>query len=383
MKTKQLLFLTLVAALLVGAAKLSTKKPTATGGAQVGSKVLPALAINDIQTLDIRTPNATATVARVDGIWRVVNHHNYPADFGKIRDLLTKLADLKTLQSVRATTRQRRELHLQSDPGIDAAEQPAILDLKDKAGKSMETLLLGKERQRPSASQQPEPYGGAPDGRFIATGKGAIHLVGDTLSEVVAIPRQWMDEDFISVKPEEVSSIEISGTTNGNVVMKRSAGTIDFTLPAIPEDKETDAPGLTRLASALSYIRFDDIADPGTAPGTMGLDKPVTFVAHTFKGETYTVTIGRSTTPDTQYYARFAVAFIPPPAPTGADATNQAAKAQAELNEKLDADTKRLSAKIAPWTYRLNTYAAESFTMGYADLLKDKSTTEEKKPETN
>ncbi len=383
MKIKQLLVLTLIAAILVAAAKLATRKPSATGGSPVGAKVLPALAINDVQTIDIRTPDATATVARVDGLWRVTNHHNYPADFGKIRDLLTKLADLKTLQSVRATPQQRRELHLQSDPGIDSAEQPAILDLKDKTGKSLETLSLGKERQRPSSGPQPEPYGSFPDGRFIATSKGAIHLVGDTLSEAIATPRQWMDEDFVSVKPEDIASIEISGATNGAISLKRASGTTDFTLPTIPDGKEADAPGLTRLTSALNYTRFDDIADPAAAPASLGLDKPVTFIARTFKGETYTVTIGRSSPPDSQYYARLSVAFTPPPTPTGADATNQTAKAQADLNEKLAADTKRLSTKLAPWIYRLNSYSAESLVMGYADLLKDKPKPEEKKPEAN
>lgn len=383
MKGKQLLLLTIVAAILVGAAMLSMNKQSKHAATPAGGKALPGLAINDINSIAIKAPSETATVARVDGIWRVVNRYDYPADFGKIRDLLTKLADLKTLQSVRATVQQRRELHLAQGSGQDAAEQPTILDLRDKAGKPIETILLGKERVRPSATPEPDPYGSFPDGRYIATGKGALILVGDTLAEATPSPRAWMDEECLSVKPEDIAAIDVSGTTNGAIALTRTSGAAAFTLPSIPEGKEADSANLTRLSSALNYFRFEDIADPATTAATMGLDKPITFVARTFKGETYTATVGRSAAPDSKYYARFAVAFTPPPAPTGADATNQTARVQAEQNDKLAADTKRLAAKLGPWTYILNSYAAESLSMGYADLLKEKTKPEEKKTESN
>jgi len=381
MKIKQLLLLALAAAILIGLAIQSTKRQSKSAITAIGGKALPGLDVNDINAIDIVSPTATANVARVDGIWHVSNHFNYPADFGKIRDLLTKLADLKVLQAVRATKQQRRELHLVTGPGTDAGDQPTVIDLKDAAGKSQATLLLGKERMRQSPNPEPSPYGDFPDGRFLATGKGDIFLVGDTLSEAVTSPRAWMDEEFISVKPEDIAYIEVSGTTNGAVVLSRPVGGKDFVLPHVPKGKEADESKLTRLTSALNYIRFEDVADPATTVATMGLDKPVSFVARTFKGETYNVTLGHSAAPDSKYYARFSVSFAPPPAPDGAAGTNQAAKVQAEQNDKLAADTQRLSAKLAPWTYQLDTYAAESLAMGFGDLLKDEPKPEEKKAE--
>lgn len=381
MKGKQLLILTLIAAILTGLAMfLSTKRP-AHSGVVVGKKVLPSLRVNDIQALEISSASETVTVTRTDGIWRVVNRHNYPADFGKIRDLLTKLADLKVLQSVRATVQQRRELHLLHGPAADASEQPTVLNMKDAAGQPVETLLLGKERIRPSASPDPSPYGNFPDGRFIATGKGKIFLVGDTLTEAVTAPRSWMEDELLSIKPEDIASIEVNGATNGTIMLTRTNGNASFTLPEIPDGKVADESSLTRLSSSLSYLRFEDIADPSAAMDSTGLEKPVTFIARTFNGAAYTVSVGRSAAPDRKYYARFSVSFSSPLPSVAADSSNRIDKAQVTANEKLAADTKRLAAKLTPWTYILNAYTAESFTMGYGNLLKDKPKPAENKTE--
>lgn len=381
MNGKHLLLLTIVAAILVGMAMLSTQKQAKASSSAVGGKAIPGLAINNIQTIEIKAPASTVTVAKVDGIWRVANRHNYPADFDKIRELLTKLADLKTLQSIRATEQQRRELHLIPGSTSDALTQPTILDLKDASGKSLETLLLGKERMRPSANPEASPYDSFPDGRFIATSKGNILLVGDALPEAVTTPRSWMDEEFIKVKSEDIASIEISGSTKGAILLTRANSNSEFTIPHVPEGKEADATKLSRLTSTLNDLKFEDIATPGTPDEKMGLNKPITFIARTFKGESFTITIGQATAPESKYYARFAASFSAPPAAAGTDTTNQLVTAQAALNEKSAADTKILSDKLSPWTYILDSYNAEALSMGFTDLLKDKPKPEEKKSE--
>lgn len=381
MKGKHLLLLTVVAAILVGMALLTTRKQDKASSTAIGSKVIPGLAINDIQTVEIKATASSVTVAKIDGIWRVANRHNYPADFGKIRELLTKLADLKTLQSIRATEQQRRELQLLPGSTSDALTQPTILDLKDASGKSRETLLLGKERMRPSSSPEASPYDNFPDGRFIATSKGNIVLVGDALSEAVTTPRSWMDEEFVKVPSENLASIAISGSTNGTILLTRTNGNSEFTIPHIPEGKEADSAKLSRLTSALNYLRFEDIATPGTPDDKTGLDKPITFTAKTFNGESYTITIGHSSAQESKYFARVAASFTAPPAAANTNITNQLATAQAAQNEKSATDAKILSDKLAPWTYILDSYSAESLTMGFADLLKDKPKSEEKKSE--
>lgn len=383
MKGKQLAILTLVAVILVALAFASKRRQAGRNPVSAGRKILPELAVNDVQSILIQAPDGTATVARTEGLWRVAERFQYPADFDKIRNLLNKLAELKSLQTVRATPRQRTELRLAPDAAAGADGQPTVLTLRNASGQTMETLWLGKERM-PQQAMEADPYGGYPDGRFVATSKGDVFLAGDPLDEVLSSPRAWMDEEFVTIPAEEVLAIEVSGVTNGAIRLSRTDGAKPFALPSVPEGKEADADKLSRLASALAYLRFEDVAQPNTSPAAAGLDKPVIFTATTSKGVTCTLRIGRPTAPEGRYHAAVAMSFTPPPAPAAtaeAASTNAVAKAREEQNAKTAAHVARLSEKLSPWTYVLGKYEAETLVMGYSDLLKDKSAPETGKPE--
>lgn len=380
MKGKSLVILTFVAIVLVALAVVSNKRQSVRNKVVIGQKVLPSLAINDVQSISIEAPSATATVARIDGLWRVPSRYNYPADFEKIRTLLTKLAELKSLRTVRATQQQRQELHLAQAGAATADATPTVIALKDASGKPIEMLLLGKERMRAHGGVETSPYGSFPDGRFVATSKGSIHLVGDTLLDAAPNARSWMDEEFATLNADDILSIEVNGTTNGAISLARARGGEPFTLPSVPSGKETDSSKLARLTSALSYLRFEDVADPATPASATGLDRPVSFIAKTAKGVTCTLKIGHLPAAGSKYYAKVALTFSAPPA-SAAGGTNTVAAAQAEQTAKTAEDTARLSQKLSPWIYVIGEYEAEALVMGYADLLKDKPATEAVKPD--
>lgn len=384
MKGKQLAILTVAAVILVALAVTSKQRQVRRTTVSTGNKVFPGLAVNDVQSILLQSPSDTVTVSRAGGIWRVAERFQYPADFDKVRNLLNKLADVKSLRTIRAAPAQRAELHLATDGAAGADARPTVLTLRDASGKTLETILLGKQRMRTEAAPEASPFGGFPDGRFVANGKGDIFLAGDPLDEAMPSPRSWVDEEFVTIPAEEIVSIEVTGSTNGAIKLSRDKGSTPFVLPSIPAGKETDTDKLSRLTSALSYLRFEEVADPKASPASLGLDKPMTFAATTAKGITCTVRIGRAPAPESKYHATVAMTFTPPPAPPAADdaaATNGVAKAQAEQNAKTAAETARLSEKLKSWTYTLGNYEAESLVLGYADLLKDKAAPEEKKPE--
>lgn len=373
MKGKQLATLAVAAVVLMSLAVYSTKRNGTRTTVATSGKLFPSLAINDVQSIDIRAPSDTVTVARVDGLWRVAERFQYPADFDKVRSLLNKLATVKSLRPIEANPQQRADLQLQQDAGGTAA-RPTVITLRDASGTVMETVLLGKERTR--EGEGAPSYGGYPDGRFVATSKGDVHLIGDTLEEAITLPRSWMDEEFVNLPAEEILSVEVTGSAGGPVKLSRNSGLIPFSLPSIPDGKETDESKLSRLTSALAYLRFSDVADPKAEPSSLGMEKPVRYTATTSKGVTCTLLLGSPVGPDCKHHTTLSMEFTPPPPPADpAAATNGAAKAQAELNARTAADVARLSAKLKPWTYVLGKYEAESLMLGYSDLLKDKGGT--------
>ena len=378
MKSKQLIILAAVAALLAGAAALLTKNQSRESTAPgIGAKLLPGLRnqINDTARLTIASPSSTVTVSRIEGTWKVASKWNYPADFGKIREALNKLADLKSLQVIRTSPRARASMHLltAADTGATNREQCAtVVRLEGADNKTVATLALGNTTSRPGPSDDTGGMGGYPDGQYVMTDAGEVHLTGEVLHEFTGSAIDWVDRDFINLS--DVLSVRITGGSKGDVIVERASASDELKLVAvIPTNKVADATKISQIGSALGYFRFEDVADPKVEPAGTGLDKPVTYTARTRKGEVITVKVGTVTADGHARYMTAAAAFEPPvlPPPSG---TNQEAvvKARAEENAATAAAIKALQEKIGPWIYLIPQDSSAALTYGLQDLLNDK-----------
>lgn len=385
MKGKQLILLVGVAAILGGIAFwINHQEEQLMRPAGTGDKAFPALAVNEVAGITLQSATMTTTVAQAEGLWRVKGKFNYPADFTRVRELVNKLADLKVLRTLRTTPAERADLQLltPADPtATNAARRAAFLELVDRNGRQLLRLHVGTQH---SAQSSGMGMGGYPDGRFLMSDDGTVILVGDPMQELESQESEWLAPNFLTVNATEIEKIEVKGATNGAIqAAKTAAGGALTVQGSIPEGKEVDEAKMSRLASALSYLRFEDVADPALTAAQTGLDQPATYQARTAKGEIYTVHVGKSVAD--RRYARVTVAFEPPkPAPgsTPGSSTNsvEMAKKEAEVNAATAAQVQTLNNKLGPWLYLLNVSSAESLTLGFTDVLKDKpKPTEEKK----
>lgn len=391
MKGKQLILLVGVAVVLGGLALWTSREEDhSIRTVRTGEKALPALAVNEVAGITLHTAGLTTTVARTEGLWRVAGKFNYPADFARVRALLNDLAELKVLRTLRTTPEERAELSLliPADPtATNTARRAAFLELADKDGRALLRLHVGTQHGAQSAGMG---MGGYPDGRYIMSEDGTVMLVGNPLPELDNPASEWLDHDFLTLKAADIEKIEVTGSPHGPLRAVKTAAAATLSLQgSIPEGKEADEARLGQLAAALSYLRFEDVADPGMPAAQTGLDQPITYQARTAQGEIYTVQTGKSV--GSQRYARVKVAFEPPkPAvlPASGTATNNAEMAgkEAEAMAATAAQIQALNSKLSPWLYLLNASAAESLTMGFTDVLKDKpkptdeNNSEEQKP---
>jgi hypothetical protein len=384
MKGKQLIILTLLALVLGGLALWSTRKEAhRTTPSQMGRKLLPDLQqkLNDVNAIVIRSASGTATVGRLDGIWRVGGRQNYPAEFGKVRDLLTKLADVKILQAMRSSPNLLKDLQLAAEGGADG--QATVIELQDKTGKALASLRVGKPRTRAPATEEMSAYGSLPDGRFVAVGNEQVYLIGDPLNELAAADRDWLDHDLFTVNNSDLVALTVTGATTGVARLERPASGGEWVMTGLPAGKVLDSSKATGLASAMGFLRFEDLADSQLTPAQTGMDQPVTVQGKTLKGEIYTVRIGKATEDNVYRYASFSAAFEAPPEPAPTGGTNDAAvaKARAEEQARTAADVKQLNDKISPWVYLLNRYQVESLIKGQADLIKDAQEAKQAEPQ--
>src|SRR5205823_805435 len=111
---------------------------------------------------------------------------------------LRKLWDLKTVQEVKAGPSQFARLEL-IEPGREKGAG-TMLNLKDKDGKQLAALLLGKKFMKKSDGQ----FGGMgefPAGRYVTAPGGAkVSLVSDSLDDANPKPEAWLRRDFIKIE---------------------------------------------------------------------------------------------------------------------------------------------------------------------------------------
>ena len=63
-----------------------------------------------------------------------------------------------------------------------------------EAGKPLASVRAGKQHLRGGGdSEEMSPYGGYPDGRFMSVAKDHICLVGDPLSDLGGLGKNWME----------------------------------------------------------------------------------------------------------------------------------------------------------------------------------------------
>ena len=105
---------------------------------------------------------------------------DYPANFSQISELLLKLADLKIAQTEEVGPSQLGRFEL-LPPGA-ATNSGTLVEFKDQAGKTLNSLLLGKKHMRkPAGNSQFGGMGdeGWPDGRYVMAGADAKTVARD------------------------------------------------------------------------------------------------------------------------------------------------------------------------------------------------------------
>lgn len=380
MNSKNLVILAGVAAALIGGAVWSTRTESRhTTALGLGDPVLPGLKekLNEIAALSIHSGSATITVARTGDTWRVPGKWNYPADFNRVRDTLTKLSDLKVLQVLHTTPSDLAELQLQA-AGSNLEHQANGIVLRNQKGDTLATLYAGKTHSRPGPSEA-MGMGSFPDSQYVMDDKGQVSLVGEVLQDLQVPEQSWLDTEFVSLN--DILSFRVSGCTKGDFEASRLTLGEEFKLAAaVPSGKDLDNSKLNQAGSVLSYLRFEDVANPRLTPAQTGLDKPVTYQARTQKGQIVTVKVGQATAQESSRYIAVTVAYEPPPMPAPSGTNSEAvAKAQAEQVTKAAAEAKALNEKLSPWVYAISRETAETLSWGLGDFLKDKPGNEDKK----
>src|ERR1700682_6472899 len=102
MNRKQLALLLVVIVVLGGAGLIVRNQQNEarhSGNQGIGKKLVEDFPINDVATIALKQGTNELHLVKKDGLWRVRERNDYPANYSEISGFLLKLNDLKTVQT--------------------------------------------------------------------------------------------------------------------------------------------------------------------------------------------------------------------------------------------------------------------------------------------
>ena len=328
--------------------------------AKIGSKLFDKLPVNDVAQIRIVDGKGEVVLAIKDKRWVVKQRGDYSANYQDIGDLLVKLPDLKVVQTENVGAALLPRLNLvqpgktenkdaNKDAGKDAKDADSagtLLELSDKSGKVVASLLLGKKVIKIEDSPLPIKQE-TPVGRYVLSpGSHMVLVVSDALNSAEAKPERWLAKDFF--KAERIKSL----TASGDGVQWKIARDEEFGQWKFADGAgQLDASAAVAAVNSLTALAFTDVAVDVKADS---FDKPRTFVAETYDNLTYTVRIAKKPDGD-NYYLSFAVSGEPPRERTPEKGEKPADKERLDKQfaddlKKLD-ERLKLEKSLAGWTY--------------------------------
>lgn len=337
---------------------------------QEHAKLFPNLmaSINDVDKVIVKRKDGEYALERKGETWGLAEKGDYPVEMESVRKALIAVANMTTIEGKTSDPSRYDALGVQ-DPDKEGSKS-VLLTLKDKAGKELAALIVGKEHDvKGSMSAQ----------RYVRKPGEAQSWLVDGNVELKEKASDWLQKKILEVKRDRIRSVEVTQPEGELLAVDRAVPEQnDFTLVDIPEGKELiypTAPG--SLSSGLEYVNLDDVEPAGKVDFSQAPGPSAKF--KTFDGLVVTV---QTKDQDGKSYARFTASYeAPPPEPAkpadekgdGDKPEDKKPAATKKTPEEVQKEVEDLNARLSPWTFQISSYSRATFAKKKSELLKDKA----------
>jgi Domain of unknown function (DUF4340) len=367
MKRKQVYLLLGVAVILGILALLLQNWQSGTWKKEAANRqIFTSLPINDVTKIQVQAGNTKLTLQLVGDAWQVAERYGYPADFGKISELLRTLWDLKYVREMQIGSSQFGRLQL-LPPG-QREQSGTQVDLIGVGDKKIASIVLGKKQ-----AGNDDAMGAAGSGRFVLNPdqKDRAYLIDDSFSSLDSLnPSEWLRKQFIDTqKLRSVIRGNVGNAPGWKVNRKDDRADWELQDAAANEtlEKETVGP-LSSLSLSLQDVRQE------SAPvNETGLQQPLVVELETFDGFHYHLEIGGSG-PEQTHFLRVKVSANLPTArtPVPNEPAEDKKKKDDEFNKQLEQWKTRLAdeQKLEHWIFLVSDWSLEPLLKNRADFAK-------------
>ena len=385
MKIKTLVILLIVLGVLAGAGALIIHlQNSSSSSGEMGAYLIEQLPANEVASIVIETPSNTVSLMKKGDSWVVEERFGYPADFSKISDLVRTLKQVKVGRRFESSEKILKRLSLKSPGDSETLEdgRGTRIRMKDKEGKPVLGILLGKTRMKGKEKKMP-------DGQYVMLSKGPeIYLIDTILSSFETGPSAWLAKSPVKVDAQEIKKISCMGPGGKQVHYRfeRAGKGKDFELIDPSNNQEIKKSSLNRLSNALSSLQIEDVENPSATPESIEKETSPLLEYHLFNGLTYRVYPGKTCSGTTPCYLRIGVDYQRPGPVKGekAQAASSGKKEPAteKSEEELTAEATEKNAQVSPWVYVIPEWQHTAFFTNLDQLL-EKKAGEEKRTSAN
>jgi hypothetical protein len=271
MRLKTLLVIIgILAALAAIVAVVRRPSPPPSADARINQPLVDLSTIEKATKLRISDGGKTVELVRQpDGNWRVPSYHEMPADFAKLSTFVGNLTDAKLQRLVTTTPDRIARLEFKDTK----------IELFDDSGKELASLTLGKTADA--------------GGRYVRFGSEQKAFLANLQAWLDTEPKNWANSALLTLKPEDVSKIEISFPQGDAVTLTREKKEDPWSAAPTPENQTVNTQKVTSVLNAFSGLRFTETTDPTDANAVAAKANQRTVKLTTFDGKTIQVTLGR------------------------------------------------------------------------------------------
>jgi hypothetical protein len=309
-----------------------------------GELLMPGLKdrINDIDKVTVTAAEAaeSVTIARSGDEWLVVEKDSFPADVGKLREVLLALADARKLEQKTANPERLAQL------GV-AGPEAGNGTLLEIAGDDLQfAVIVGNVAQGKN--------------RYVRMADDSQSWLIDKNPDLPATGGGWLAAELLDIDAARVQSVSISHADGETIrLSKTSQDAANYNVADIPEGRELSyATVANGIAGVLNDLTLEDVrrSDAG--------ELATTSVFTTFDG--LEISVRRYTDGDDAWLALTASVVAPAiteaPAEAPAEATSEVEPGEEEAGT--------INARLAGWQYRIPEYKANLLARRWDDILK-------------
>jgi hypothetical protein len=286
MKLKPLIVtVAVLAALSLLAWFLNRPAPPPSADPRLNHALVDAATIEKAAKLRINDAGKNVEITRqTGGTWRVPGYYDFPADFQKLSNFTSELADAKIQRLVTSNPERIARLDFKDTK----------IELLDSADKPLWALTLGKT---------PETGGG----RFVRFDDEPKAYLASLNTWLDTDPKSWTNTELLNLKADDVAKVEISfpavaaGASEpktpespaATVTLSRAKKEEAWAADKTPANQRVKADKITSLLSSFGNLRFSDTSNPDDPNVVAAREHLRTLTFTTFDHKTVAVALGR------------------------------------------------------------------------------------------